>query len=245
MTEMKKYKLIAMDLDGTLTQHKSKLEEKNKKLLEKLQESYSLVMVGAGGCERIYNQMNGFPIDIIGNYGIQQSTVVDGKFEIIRNDSYSIDKEFFERSVSNLRQQTGYTKYAGDNVEYHQSGMVTFPLLGTKANLQDKLAFDPSGAKRSAIYELVSHTFKDFNCFIGGTSSFDIPAKQYNKYTALLNYITPLKIDINDVLFLGDDFKKGGNDEHIMLNGVDYIKIEDYNKVSKILLDKGIIEEMI
>ena len=48
------YKLIAMDLDGTLTQHKSKLDPVNTKVLFRLKEKYKLVMIGAGGCKRIY-----------------------------------------------------------------------------------------------------------------------------------------------------------------------------------------------
>ena len=63
------YKLIAFDLDGTLTQHRSKLGETNRKVLEALDKKYKLLMVGAGGCERIFNQLNFFPIDIIGYYG--------------------------------------------------------------------------------------------------------------------------------------------------------------------------------
>ena len=40
-------KLIAMDLDGTLTQHKSPLSAETRKTLEKLSEKYKLLMVGA------------------------------------------------------------------------------------------------------------------------------------------------------------------------------------------------------
>ena len=39
-------KLIAMDLDGTLTQHKSPLSAETRKTLEKLSEKYKLLMVG-------------------------------------------------------------------------------------------------------------------------------------------------------------------------------------------------------
>ena len=53
-------KLIALDLDGTLTQHKTKVEERNRQALEALQKSYPLVMVVAGTCEREYNQLNRF-----------------------------------------------------------------------------------------------------------------------------------------------------------------------------------------
>ena len=31
--------------------------------------------------------------------------------------------------------------FAGDSVEFHASGMITFPLLGTRAAIADKLAF--------------------------------------------------------------------------------------------------------
>ena len=62
-------KLIAFDLDGTLTQHKTPLEPANQKALQELSEKYQLVMAGAGACMRIFNQLGGFPIDIIGNYG--------------------------------------------------------------------------------------------------------------------------------------------------------------------------------
>ena len=68
---MKKYDIILFDLDGTLTQHKSPLEESARKTLDALSEKYKLLMVGAGRCERIFAQMGGYPIDIIGNYGME------------------------------------------------------------------------------------------------------------------------------------------------------------------------------
>ena len=68
---MDKIKLIAFDLDGTLTQHKTKLSQEHREILFKLKEKYTLVMVGAGQVRRIFDQMDQFPIDIIGNYGMQ------------------------------------------------------------------------------------------------------------------------------------------------------------------------------
>ena len=41
-------KLIAFDLDGTITQHKSQLEPENEALLTELSRKYKLLMVGAG-----------------------------------------------------------------------------------------------------------------------------------------------------------------------------------------------------
>ena len=239
--QMNNYKLIAMDLDGTLTQHKSRLDEKNTAVLDRLKKRYACVMVGAGASRRIFDQMNGYPIDIIGNYGMQFSTVKNGEFVLVRSDSYIVDRNFFENAISKLREETGYTRYVGDNVEFHPSGAVTFPLLGTKAPLVDKLAFDPDGKKRSRIFDKVSDVFKDYNCFIGGSSSFDIVSKDYDKYKALMRYAGDKHIKKEEILFLGDDFKKGGNDEQIKLNGIDFIQVADYRRLKEQLEENNII----
>ncbi len=68
-------KVLAFDLDGTLTQHKSPLSPEYRELLCRLGEKYTLLMVGAGSCVRIFKQMRRFPIEIIGNYGMQYAVV--------------------------------------------------------------------------------------------------------------------------------------------------------------------------
>ena len=75
-------RLICFDLDGTLTQHRSPLGEENRAVLDKLKEKYKVIMVGAGSARRIYNQMQDYPIDIIANYGMEESKMVDGNFTI-------------------------------------------------------------------------------------------------------------------------------------------------------------------
>lgn len=49
-------KLIAFDLDGTLTQHKSPLSDENRAVLLRLSKKYRLVMAGAGMCRRILSR---------------------------------------------------------------------------------------------------------------------------------------------------------------------------------------------
>ena len=85
-------RLLCFDLDGTLTQHRSHMPDANKKLLERLDAKYKLIMVGAGNAPRIYNQMEQYPIDIIANYGMQESAMVDGEFKIIREDTAEPDR---------------------------------------------------------------------------------------------------------------------------------------------------------
>ncbi len=225
-------KLICFDLDGTLTQHKTQLTAANgRAVLDTLAKRYEIIMAGAGNCERIYKQMGEYPITILGNYGMAESSIVDGKFQIVREDKAQVDKKFFEKSCNYLRKKYGYTDFSGESLEYHESGMVTFGLLGTKAGKEAKLTFDPDKIKRRAMFPEVKEIFKDYSVFIGGTTSFDITPKQYNKLDAVLRYAAEHGYSFDQILFVGDDFADGGNDSQIRLGGMDYIRIDDYTRL--------------
>ena len=236
-----KIKLIALDLDGTLTQHREQLGEKNRAVLNKLAEKYKLIMVGAGQVMRIFNQMNRFPIDIVGNYGLQYATY-NGEtksMDVKRDEHFDIKREEIEDKVNFLRNKYGFTSYRGDNVEFHASGCVTFPILGTKAIQEEKLAFDPTREKRRAIYDEVSSMFGDYNVFVGGSSSFDMSPKPYNKYYALDLYCRENGLSHDEVVFIGDDYGQGGNDESVYKSDFNYLTIDDYNdfeNVASVLL---------
>lgn len=232
-----KIKIIAMDLDGTLTQHREKLGEKNRGVLDRLAKKYKLIMVGAGQVERIFNQMEHYPIDIIGNYGLQFATYnkETGTPVIKRNVTFETNKEEIEKKVTYFREKYGYTSYRGESVEFHPSGCVTFPILGTKAIQEDKLAFDPTREKRRAIYDEVCANFEDYNVFVGGSSSFDMSPKPYNKYYALDLYCKENGLSHSEVVFIGDDYGIGGNDECVYKSDFNYLTIDDYNEFENVV----------
>lgn len=228
--EIKNIKLIAFDLDGTLTQHKTKLSDENKKVLDELSEKYKLLMAGAGTCRRIFEQMNRYPIDIIGNYGMQYAEYDSNINDIVikKDVTASVDCENVEKKITALREKYGFTVFAGENVEYHSSGCVTFPLLGTKANLDDKLSFDPDRSKRRKFYADVKSYFPEYTVFIGGSSSFDMAPFPYDKAYALSEYCKENGIAHSEVVYVGDDYGEGGNDEAVYLSDFNFVKIDDY-----------------
>lgn len=232
-----KIKVVAMDLDGTLTQHKQPLDSAHKVALNKLQQKYKLLIVGAGQVHRIFNQMEQFPIDIIGNYGLQYGiyNVNTESMDVIRDLQFPVDKDCIEKRVTSLREKFGYTDYLGDNVEFHHSGCITFPLLGTKAKLGDKLAFDPDRAKRRKMYAEVVAVFPDYVVFVGGSSSFDMAPMPYNKYYALDMYCKENNLKHENVLYIGDDYGLGGNDESVYKSDFPYLMIDDYRDFPEIV----------
>ena len=230
VNQKKPFRLIAFDLDGTLTQHKSPLEDAARETLDALSERYKLLMVGAGRCERIFSQMGAYPIDIIGNYGMEYAEydADTGTLSPVFSHVHPCDRETMEQRITALRRQFGFTEYAGDNVEFHASGCVTFPILGTKALLADKLVFDPDRSRRRPHLPIVCEANPEYNVFVGGTSSFDMTPKEYDKYQALDRYCTEFGYAHNEVLFVGDDFGAGGNDESVYVSDIAFLPITDY-----------------
>jgi len=235
--DVKNIKLIAMDLDGTLTQHKEQLLPEHKAILDRLSKKYKLLMVGAGQCKRIFNQLGQYPIDIIGNYGLQYAKYnADTKdLDTVRDVQLGVNKEETEKKVTYFREKYGFTEYRGENVEYHISGCITFPILGTKAIQEDKLSFDPDRRKRRAIYDEVAKAFSDYNVFVGGSSSFDMSPKPYNKYYALDLYCKENGIPHSSVVYIGDDYGFGGNDESVYKSDFNYLTIDDYRDFPEVV----------
>ena len=132
-----------------------------------------------------------------------------------------------------MREKYGYTQYKGESVEFHATGMVTFPLLGTKADIADKIAFDPTREKRKVLYPEILELFPNYTVYIGGSSSFDFTEKKYNKYDAIMAYAKENGYKKEEILYVGDDFGDGGGDSHIRIYGMDYIEIFDYRTIAK------------
>lgn len=232
-------KLIAFDLDGTLTQHKTPLSAENRSVLDRLSQKYSLLMVGAGQCMRIFNQMNQYPIDIIGNYGLQyaQYSPEQKSLEIVRDLTFPCERESVEERVMMLREKYGFTEFTGKSVEFHPSGCVTFAILGTEAKAEDKLAFDPDRSRRRAIYDEVCEIFSEYIVFVGGSSSFDMAPKPYNKYYALDLYCKEKGLSHDEVVFVGDDYGRGGNDESVYRSDFGFVCVDDYTKLEESVKD--------
>lgn len=230
-----KKEIFAFDLDGTLTQHKTKITSSNLKKIQELSNHSQVLIVGAGSCERISNQLHDISLDIIGQYGLEVAKFKQlnniRKLIYIEKNFVKVDISFFESKIDYLRKKFNFQKYEGESIEFHPSGIVTFPILGTKAKIEDKLKFDPDRKKRQRIFFEVKNTFQDYNVFIGGTSSFDISPIEFNKFNALKKYAASKNISLDSIVYFGDDYGIGGNDESIYQSSIDFIKVDDFNRI--------------
>lgn len=232
-----KIKAVAFDLDGTLSQHKTRPPKETFDALDALGKKYKLLMAGAGTYMRISNQLGGYPIDIIGNYGMQYAVYnkETKAMDVVYDRHIPCDHASVEERVTLFREKYGYTKFRGDNVQFHDSGCVTIPILGTEALQEDKLAFDPDRKKRRAIYEDVKKMFPDFTVFVGGSSSFDMAPFPYDKAYALHAYCEENGLTPDELVYVGDDYGPGGNDESVYLSDFHYLTIDDYRTFPQVV----------
>ncbi len=235
-------KIVAFDLDGTLTQHKTKLGEQNRRILDQLGQHYKLIMVGAGTCQRIWDQMDRYPIDIIGSYGMQFASYDRDRHALVLqwDEHAGVNREEVLRRAGIIREHFNLHNYAGETLEFHSTGALTFPVLGTKADLADKLAYDPDRSKRRAMYPFVKKLFYDYNVMIGGSSSFDIVPGKYGKLNAIRRYLAENGMKEEEIVYCGDDYCEGGNDHDVVAGGIPFIKVDHYENLGKILQENGL-----
>ena len=239
----KQTKIIAFDLDGTLTQHKTKLGPQNRHILDQLGQRYKLIMVGAGTCQRIWNQMDQYPIDIIGSYGMQFAVYNKDQQALVLqwDECVQVNREEVLRRAEKIRQQFGLFDFNGDTLEFHCTGALTFPVLGTKASLADKLAYDPDRSKRRSMYPFVKEVFSDYNVMIGGSSSFDIVPGQYGKLNAIRRYLAENDMHEQEIVYCGDDYSEGGNDYDVYAGGIPFVKVDHYDRLRETLQENGLL----
>ncbi|MBP3919581.1 MAG: HAD family phosphatase [Clostridia bacterium] len=231
-------RLIAFDLDGTLTKPQSPIEPQNLQFLEQMSKRYHLVIIGAGSCRRIFEQIKHFQIDIIGNYGMEGAEYDAEKDDIRMIFSHTVPlqpeprgREVMEQRIHRLRHMFGFTDYVGESAEFYASGCVTFPILGTAAPLDRKMALDPDRTIRRPLLARVREVIPEYNVFIGGTSSFDFTPAGFDKYHALAEYCRVHGYTHEEVLFSGDDYGDGGNDASVYTSEIAFLPVHDYHQL--------------
>lgn len=236
-------RVIAFDLDGTLTQHKSPLDAEHRAVLEALSQKYKLLMVGAGTCPRIFKQMGNFPIDIIGNYGMQYAEYdrETGELIVKREEHKPVDRDEMNRRANLIREKYNLWDYAGDTMEFHPSGALTFPVLGTKAAIADKLAYDPDRSKRRRMYDFVKELFSEYTVFIGGSSSFDMAPAPFCKLYALDQYLKEQGLTRTQAIYCGDDYNIGGNDYDVHESDIRFIEVDNYQDFGRLIRENGLL----
>jgi hydroxymethylpyrimidine pyrophosphatase-like HAD family hydrolase len=114
-----------------------------------------------------------------------------------------------------LSQTTGYGERIVD-----REAQIAFTAVGQEAPPDIKAAWDPTGEKRQQIARELQSKLADFDILIGGASTIDFTKKNMNKAFGVRWYADRLGVKPEDMLYVGDALYPGGNDEVVILTGI-------------------------
>ncbi|TSC70073.1 MAG: HAD-superfamily hydrolase [Parcubacteria group bacterium Gr01-1014_46] len=230
-------KAIVCDLDGTLAKSKSSLTPEMSEVLCKLLSKHYLVVVSGGAYSQFQKQfLTNFscPKELLKNlsfFPTMGSTcyVYDYEKDIWKQlyDEKFSDGEKLEimkaLKESIAESSLDLSSPFGEIIE-DRGSQITFSGRGQDAPIEIKVAWDHDQAKRKALVELIKAKIPQFEISIGGTTSIDVTRKGIDKAYAIGKIKNLLKVNDEDIIFVGDALWKGGNDSPVKKTGVDYIQ---------------------
>lgn len=122
----------------------------------------------------------------------------------------------------------------GDILE-DRGSQITFSALGQHAPLEAKLAWDPTGEKKSTLRDAVAPLLPDLEVRSGGSTSIDITHNGIDKAYGMTRLSERTGIALEDMLFVGDRLDEGGNDYPVLALGVPCHAVEGWEETVEYL----------
>lgn len=229
------YKMVAFDLDGTLTKSKEPITKETASLLHDLSLLTKVVVISGGSFlnfqEQLLHSLEPSPNIIL------LPTEGSERFEYDSNvkEWKMTDKEIFSGKIKKevtrvLKEIIASGKYdipsnpKGEYIEDRDTE-ITFSALGQKAPLEKKEKWDPDHKKRFKIKEAIEAKIDNIMVAVAGTTSLDILPKGFNKAKGLRILLEKLGIGLDEIVFVGDAIVPGGNDYSVFEAGIKSIKV--------------------
>lgn len=214
-------KLIVFDLDGTLAQSKSSIDEEMAGLLDKLLSIMKVAVISGGDWSQFKKQVidplpkntNFKNLSILPTTGAKFYEYKEGWTKLYSENLSKEEKENILSSLKTAIEKTGTVipKTWGEQIEDRES-QITFSALGQEAPLEEKSKWDPDFAKRQKMKAVLDTLIPKLSVRLGGTTSIDITKPGIDKAYGIKKLSEVSSIDEQEMIFIGDAIFPGGND---------------------------------
>jgi len=236
---MEAKRIIVFDLDGTLTESKSRLDDEMAVLLEGLLDRKKVAVISGGSYRQFEKQfiknIGGklenlflFPTCATQFYRFENDSFVKVYEDRLKADDKKRIMESFERVLDEIGYEKPKKTY-GEVIE-DRGTQITFSALGQNAPLEEKVMFDPDNRIREKIRKNLARYLPDFEIKLGGTTSIDITRKGIDKAYGIRKIQEYLGIGKEEILFVGDALYAGGNDHAVLREGVQCIGVRNHDE---------------
>ncbi|NCU30897.1 HAD-IIB family hydrolase [Candidatus Saccharibacteria bacterium] len=248
---MPKY-LIAFDLDGTLAESKSPIEDIMSTLLGELLEKYQVCVISGGKYEQFMTQLiDNLHVDrallsrlhIMPTCGTRYMVYDPGGdswAQVYAEDIPAVDKHRIIEIVNEGVDKLGYRekKTYGDTIE-DRGSQITFSALGQdivetlgEDGVKLKKEWDPRSEKKQKLRDYIADRLSDYEVRVGGATSVDITRPGIDKAYGMRKIEQALGLLDDDILFIGDALFEGGNDYPVRAMGIDTVAVSGWQETA-------------
>lgn len=245
-------KLIAFDLDETLTETRSPLTDEASALLGELLRHYQVCVISGGSFQQFEKQLlSNLKVNpallenlhLMPTCGTRYYTYNLGKeeWQLIYAENFSdTERKTIMKALQEAVDEVGLSSKnpKGPLIE-DRGSQITYSALGQDAEPAEKKAWDPSGDKKRRIRDALAERIPEFEVRAGGTTSIDITKLGIDKAYGMKKLMQELELSKDDILFIGDRIWEGGNDYPVKLMGIDCVAVGGYEHTPWVL--RGIL----
>lgn len=225
-------RLVAFDLDDTLAASKAAIDPRIADLLRALLRSVEVAIISGGNEEQFRSQviarLNGAEPSELSRLHLLPTCGTrylrhdgSGFATVYAHDLSDAEKDAALTALREEAERLGLWEPEpwGDILE-DRGSQITFSALGQRAPGEAKHAWDPDGAKRSALRDAVAARLPGLEVRSGGSTSIDITRSGIDKAHGMRALVEHTGVPLTDMLFYGDRLDEGGNDYPVLALGV-------------------------
>jgi len=239
-------KLIVFDLDGTLADSKSPLDDEMSRLLHELLGIVKAAVISGGDWRQFQEQViSHFPreqrlanLSLLPTCGTKFFRyTVTGEWEQLYSEDFTPDEK--AKISDSLRQAVAEAAFKVENVWGEviedRGSQITYSALGQQAPLEQKVKWDPDFTKRKKIQAIADKLIPEFSVRMGGATSIDVTKPGIDKAYGTEKLRDILGISLKEMVFIGDALFPGGNDYPAKQAGVCSICVQGPHETKRVI----------
>lgn len=237
-------KLIIFDLDGTLAESKSAIDDEMAGHLSQLLEVAHVAIISGGNWPQFEKQVLNHlskkqspeKLSILPTCGTKYYQYKNGWKQLYAENFTDAEKK---KIIDSLKEAVGESDLAikktwGEQIE-DRGSQITFSALGQKAPLEEKKNWDNDFAKRKKIEVRLNKSLKEFSVEMGGATSIDITKPGIDKAYGIQKLHIILGIKFSEMIYVGDALFEGGNDYPARKTGAACIQVRDPEETKRVI----------
>jgi len=241
-------RVVAFDLDDTLTESKSKIDQHMADLLGELLARLDVCIITGGTFKQVEAQVLQYlhvpsgrlaHLHIMPTCGTRYYIWGNGAWHrYYAEDLTAGEKRRIVRVLAEGAKHIGFWEQHpwGEIIE-DRGSQITYSALGQRAPADAKHEWDPDGSKKQKLRDYAAERLPDLEVHVGGTTSVDVTRKGIDKSYGIKRLIEQLDVSSDQLLFIGDRLSEGGNDYPVRALGVRWLEVTHWQDTERYVQD--------